>query len=125
MGACESKKIQRQKTYFNEAKTLQNPLDNFKNTTKVKLEFTIEGLQINRRYQVKAQFVENNNNSYNSEVVTCHGNIISFNTCYICDFIFERQQPLMIILISDSKAEGSINVALGNIVGSPGSVYKH
>ena len=51
-------------------------------------------------------------------------NMITFNTCNICnicDYCFEKNQIISISLIKDSYIEGTITVALENIVGSPNS----
>ena len=50
--------------------------------------------------------------------------MITFNTCNICnicDYCFEKNQIISISLIKDSYIEGTITVALENIVGSPNS----
>ena len=128
---CESPNVKTKKTYFNETNETDsniNLLESIQNTqilkTKVKLEFTIEGIEINRKYQVQFQSIDNLSNNFITETVISHTNIITFNTCYICDFFFEKQQSFNVTLIKDSGFKGSLEVSLGNIVGSPGSCFK-
>ena len=93
--------------------------------TKVKLEFTIKDIEMNHRYQIKVFFVNKQNDIFETEVLNSTQNIITFNTCYICDYFFGRNQKMTISLTKDSQLEGAINLALGNIVGSPNSCYKN
>ena len=122
---CQERKILRRKPYFNEeegdneAQTLQNL------KTKVKLEFTIKDIEMNHRYQITVFFVNKQNDIFETEVLNSTQNIITFNTCYICDYFFGRNQKMTISLTKDSQLEGAINLALGNIVGSPNSCYKN
>ena len=92
--------------------------------TRVKLEFTIEGLQKNSKYGITANFSDNPNNFFNTETVRCVNQIITFNTCYICDYFFERYQNLTISLLKDSVVQGTITVILAQIITSPNSRYK-
>ena len=128
---CESSNLKTKKTYFNETNesdcniNLFESIQNSQNLkTKVKLEFTIEGIEINRKYQIQFQSKDNLSNNFITEAVISHTNIITFNTCYICDFFFGKQQSFNVTLIKDSGYKGSIEVSLGNIVGSPGSCFK-
>ena len=93
--------------------------------TKVKLDFKIGNVETNHRYQIKAKLLENKySDFFTTETVNSHNNVIIFNSCYICDYFFEKRQNLHIILFKDSKEEGNIQLPLGQIIGSHGSNYK-
>ena len=92
--------------------------------SKIKLEFTIGNCQINHRYQIKSTFIDTDSSPFTSENVLSQLNYITFNSCLICDYFFEKTQILNINLIKDSIIVGNKNIILGNIVGSPNSSYK-
>ena len=126
MGCENSKqKIMKRRAYFNvnhgtnNIKT--NKYQNYK--TPVKLEFTLDGCENQCNYQIMVTMTDNNDTFLTEEVVVKQ-RIITFNTCYICDYFFERQQYFNIQLIKDGKPREKFKVALGIIVGSPNSTYK-
>lgn len=101
---CESSNLKTKKTYFNETNesdcniNLFESIQNSQNLkTKVKLEFTIEGIEINSKYQIQFQSNDNLSNNFITEAVISHTNIITFNTCYICDFFLENNNHLMLL----------------------------
>ena len=51
--------------------------------------------------------------------------VLSFNTCYICDYFFERQQYLNITILQNGQTYGYSKIPLGIIAGSPKSTYKY
>ena len=122
---CKERKILRKRFYFNveDADDDGQAFQNLK--TKVKLEFTITDIEKNHKYQIKSFFVNKQYEIFETEVVHSTLNMITFNTCNICDYFFERNQIISISLIKDSYIEGTITVALGNIVGSPNSCYRN
>jgi hypothetical protein len=93
--------------------------------SKIKLEFTIENIEINHKYSIEAKFLNSKfTDVFTTETVTSHNNIIIFNSCYICDYFFEKRQNLQISLIKDSQKEGTIQLSLGQIIGSRNSTFK-
>jgi hypothetical protein len=60
-----------------------------------------------------------------TETVTSHQNLITFNSCYICEFCFERQQDMSIIIKKSGLLIGSINTFLGKIIGSKNSTLEY
>ena len=68
--------------------------------------------------------MNDNNEPFYTEIAIVNQNIITFNTCYICDYFFERQQYLNIELLKNNKIVGNNKVTLGIIVGSPNCTYK-
>ena len=126
---CEKPKLVRERPFFSENQTHEsNNFDfDFQNMkTKVKLDFKIENIETNHRYQIKANLLENKyTDFFTTETVNSHNNnMIIFNSCYICDYFFEKRQNLHIILFKDSKEEGNTQLPLGQIIGSHGSNYK-
>ena len=125
---CDSTKPKRSsvsKTYFNITHSqTNNKINNYQNyKTPVKLEFTIEGCENRHKYQILVEMSDNNERS-STEVAYAQQRILTFNTCYICDYFFERQQYLFIQLLKDGNIEGSIKPTLGIIVGSLNSTYR-
>ena len=125
---CEKPKLAKQKIFFREGIMNENQLnhDDFQNMkSKVKLEFTIENVEINHKYAIEAKFLNSQfTDIFTTETVNSHNNIIIFNSCYICDYFFEKRQNLQITLINNSQKEGTIQLPLGQIVGSRGSTFK-
>ena len=123
-GVCEKPKLQKQRTFFkvNEDKQVNQMDTVLDSKTAVKLEFTIENLEKNQRYQIQARF--DDYKIFKTEVVTSHHNIISFNSCYICDYYFEKQQTLFVSLYKNYQLLKELPLTLGYIVGSPGSCLK-
>ena len=127
MGICETskQKILRSKTFFNmdidEPIAKMNNSQNYK--TPVKLEFTIDGCEIGHKYQINIQSKENPN-IFSTESAIVKQNIVTFNTCYICQYFFEKQQYLNLEILKDGKIYKNINPSLGVIVGSPQSTYR-
>jgi hypothetical protein len=125
-------KLQKKKFYFDIKEDDKNTLTTrmVKQKSKIKLEFTIENCQENHRYQINSTFIESRSSPFTSENVLFKSNklnqlnSITFNSCLICDYLFEKTQTLIINLMKDSIIVGSKNIILGNIVGSPNSTYK-
>ena len=126
---CESTKhkpqIIQSKTFFNinrgQTNIKTNNYQNYK--TPVKLEFTLEGCQNRHEYQILV-IMSDSNDSFSTEAINANQSIATFNTCYICDYFFERQQFLNIQLLKNRVECGKIKVAMGIIVGSPKSTYR-
>jgi len=125
---CEKPKLAKKKTFFREGTMNEKQLnnDNFQNMkSKIKLEFTIENIEINHKYAIEAKFLNSQyTDVFTTETVNSHNNIVIFNSCYICDFFFEKRQNLRISLFKDSQKEGNIQLSLGQIVGSHHSTFK-
>ena len=125
---CEKPKLAKQKIFFFFFFMNENQLnhDDFQNMkSKVKLEFIIENIEINHKYKIEAKLLNSQfTDVFTTETVKSRNNIIIFNSCYICDYFFEKRQNLQISLFKDSQKEGSIQLPLGQIVGSRGSTFK-
>jgi len=128
MGVCDQPKMAKKRTFFRESTMNEAQADNsnFQNMkSKVKLEFTIENIEINHKYKIDAMLLNSQfTDGFSTETVNSHNNIIIFNTCYICDYYFEKRQDLQISLFNNSQKEGTIKLPLAQIVGSRGSTYK-
>ena len=95
---CKERKILKKKAFFKEEGDIET--QTFQNLkTKVKLEFTITNIEKNHNYQINAFFINKQNDIFTTEVVYSTYNLITFNTCYICDYFFERNQIMTISLI--------------------------
>jgi len=102
----------------------ENESFNFKNMkSKVKLEFAIENIEINHKYKIECKFFEPYD-TFSTETVLSNKNLIIFNACHICNYYFEKRQNMQISLIKDFQNKGTVQVSLGQIVGSPGSSYR-
>ena len=123
---CKSPKTLQAKKYWvdrKETKTDIIPGSRFNDMkSNIKLEFTIENLEKNHTYQIKVNFVDHD--YFETEKVLSQMPMITFNTCYMGSYFFEKQQILKIFLFKDGIQKGSINVSLGGIVGSIGSIFK-
>jgi len=128
MGMCESPKYAKKRIFFlEESNGNQKGIGTFSfkdMKTKVKLEFEIQNIEINHKYQLEAKFLEGTTKVFTTETVQNHNNRIIFNSCYICDYFFEKRQNLQITLIKNLKRKGTIQIPLGQIIGSPGSQFK-
>ena len=128
MGLCEStnsKKILNSQIFFNiNHNQMDNKNNNYQNyKMPVKLEFTLENCEVRHKYQIGVIMTDSNESTF-TEIANITQKNITFNTCYICDYFFERQQYLNINLMKDNMNKGNVKVALGNIVGSPNSTYR-
>ena len=129
MGACQSssskKILARPESFFQISEKPQNLSSSSQYTNdKVKLEFTIENCDIGQNYQVMAEFLNTKTEPFKTKTVKSHQNLIIFNSCYICDFLFQKPQPMRICIVKNGNIIGSITPYLGMIVGAPNSTYK-
>ena len=119
------KKIIQKQQFFSidMGKAYQGPniYKNYK--TPIKLVFTLEGCANNHKYQILI-IMDDSNNKFKTEIMTAARNVVEFNSCYICNYFFERQQYFYITLLKDGIEYGNIKVALGLIVGSPKNTYR-
>ena len=111
--------------FFKTASTNQNNNGNYNDNSKtpVKLDFFLENAEKGQAYSIIILF-PGNVNKFTTERITASNNNILFNTCYICDYFFERQQYLNISLEKNQKNKGYIKIPLGIIIGSPKSTYR-
>ena len=125
MGACHSssKKVVRQKTFFGISPTIQNQMAQAPNN-KIKLEFSIEQCNIGDKYQVMAEFLNSNIQPFCTETVKSHQNLIIFNSCYICEYLFQQPQMMRFSIIKNGKNIGSLTPYLAMIIGAQNSTYK-
>jgi hypothetical protein len=127
MGVCDTfnKKEVDSKQFFRETKTFNAQTNEFQSSdNKVKLEFTIEDCKIDSRYQVMVEFINAVVDPFLTETVRAKYNKLTFNTCYICDYFFERPQLMRITLLKNGNQIGSLTPYLGMIIGSPNSVFR-
>ena len=90
---------------------------------KVKLEFSLQNLIQNYSYSIKAKLINEDISSYDSEQKRPHTNdCINFENFFVCDYYFERQQNIEIIIYKNDKPI-TINTTLGSIVGARFSTF--
>ena len=124
MGACDNsaKNIMKPKTFFGISPTIQNQIYMSQApNNKIKLEFSIEGCDINEKYQIMAEFLNSNIQPFCTETVKSHQNLIIFNSCYICEYLFHQPQMMRFSIIKNGKNIGSLTPYLGMIIGSQNS----
>ena len=130
MGICDSsgnKTEGQAKDYYKVARTITEGKSDIPNNKKnqIKLEFSLENCIPGEKYSVMAEFLNSQViEPFNTEVVTPHQNIVTFNTCYICEFFFESLQLMRITLFKNAKNIGSFTPYLDMIVGSPNSTFR-
>ena len=97
--------------YFPIESTNQNNNGNYNDNSKtpVKLDFLLENAEKGQAYRILISF-PGNVNKFSTERITASNNNILFNTCYICDYFFERQQYLNISLEKNQKNKGYIKI---------------
>jgi len=125
MGCESNPRLSRKGIYFQKidsGKNVQGGVNqNYK--TPVKLEFILQNLKSGNNYRIKVALADVKNSFYTEEMPSPNSGILSFNTCYICDYFFERQQYLNITILRDGATSGYSKIPLGIIVGSPKSTY--
>jgi hypothetical protein len=124
MGACDcsAKTIVKPKTFFGISPTIQNQVNSAQTANnKVKLEFSIEECDIDKKYQVMAEFLNSNIQPFCTETVRSNQNLIIFNSCYLCEYFFQQPQMMRFSIIKNGKNIGSLTPYLGMIIGSQNS----
>ena len=113
--------------YFTDKKHLGKQGSNSndkKSGEKIKLEFSIINPS-NAIYWIQAKLYDNQVLDYNSEVKTSNViNKLIFEKFLLCEFIFERQQNL-IITLKKNNYQININTTLGSIIGINHCTFKH
>ena len=90
---------------------------------KVRLEFSLQNALQDFTYSIKANLLNGQLSSYNSEQKQPHtNNCIVFENFYVCDYYFEKEQKIQIKIIKNNKPI-TINTTLGCIVGSRYSTF--
>lgn len=85
---------------------------------KVKLEFALQNANQKLTYNINATLLDRNEMPYNSEQKKPHtNNEIIFENFYVCDYFFEKEQKIQIIIYKNNKPI-TINTTLGCIIGS-------
>ena len=125
MGCKSPKVLTTPKIYFEDRKELQesiSPIKPVELKSNIKLEFSLENIDKNHNYQIIAKF-QGQTPSF-TEIILGQSEKITFNKSFICSYFFEKKQLIDVSLIKDGTQYGSLNLTLGNIVGSIRSIYK-
>jgi len=91
--------------------------------TPVKLDFLLENAEKGDTYKIFIS-LQDNADKFSTERIKATNYNVLFNTCYICEYFFERQQYLNISLEKNRNNQGYIKIPLGIVIGSPKSTYK-
>ena len=85
---------------------------------KIRLEFALQNVNQGKTYSINATLLDRNETPYNSEQKKPHtNNEIIFENFYICDYYFEKEQNIQIIIYKN-KNPIKIKTTLGCIIGS-------
>ena len=85
---------------------------------KIKLEFILQNAKQDLTYSINAKILDRNEEPYNSEKKKPHtNNEIIFENFYVCDYFFEKEQKIQIIIYKQNSPI-TINTTLGCIIGS-------
>ena len=125
MGCKSPKVLTAPKIYFEDRKELQesiSPIKPVELKSNIKLEFSLENIDKNHNYQIIAKF--QGQTPFFTEIILGQSEKITFNKSFICSYFFEKKQLIDVSLIKDGTQYGSLNLTLGNIVGSIRSIYK-
>ena len=85
----------------------------------IKLDFSLDNCIPGYDYQIKLSPL-----FHETEKLVCLQNLIEFEKSFICEFFFEKLQPMQIEVFKKGKTFGSINTFLSIIVGSPNSIFR-
>ena len=89
----------------------------------LQLEFTLHNCTPGSKYYVVVEFL-NTPDYFQTETVICHGNNITFNSTYLCSYMFEKQQLMRVTVFKNDQNIGSFTPYLDLIVGSPNSTFQ-
>ena len=112
------------KKYFSTQKT--NPDIEFNpnsKTEKISLTFSLINCTSNAVYHLNAKFLEDDE-IFKTEMKKTTGKLITFNSRYITNYFFEKEQSLKIEIIKNGKKFPELNTSLGCIVGSTNSTFQ-
>ena len=111
--------------YFNsiDSGNIQNDDDISSLNEKIKLNFYLQNTQKGNTYSINISLIDGKKIKFNSESKKSqqNGNII-FEKFYICDYFFEKEQKIQII-INKNNSPFKVNTTLGCIIGSRFSTF--
>ena len=88
---------------------------------KIKLEFSLQNVK--GTYSIRANLLDNKLNGYDSEQKKSQSNnTITFENFFVCDYFFEREQKIKIIIYR-KKQTFFVETTLGCIIGSRNSTF--
>ena len=104
----------------NEKKILNN--NNYENLKeKIKLEFFLQNVK--GVYSIRANLLDNKLNGYDSEQKKSQSNnTIAFENFFVCDYFFEREQKINVIIYRKNQTF-FVETTLGCIIGSRDSTF--
>ena len=111
--------------YYNETessnKSQGNNPENLKE--KIKLEFSLKNCCSGKKYSINASFLEENEKDFLTEEMPNKNNEINFEKFYICNYFFEKEQKIQIILYKEDELIFNQASTLATIVGAKHNLY--
>ena len=98
-----------------------NAVGNFKE--KIKLEFSLKNCSSKTKYNINAVLLEKEDKDFTTEEKTPNNNEITFDNFFICDYFFEREQKIQIIIYNEDSSPSTIMTTLAEIVASKHSSF--
>ena len=113
--------------YFNDLEINENQYnkdnDIGNHSEKIKLEFSIQN-STQAFYSISVKLFGEQNIDFSSENTQSFAeNIMNFEKFFVCDYYFEKQQYLQIIINKNNNPINNINTTLGCIIGSRYSTF--
>ena len=119
--------------YFNEIEILNknthsnaNHYSIYNQAEKIRLEFSLQNCKNGDKYSINALFLEKEGKEekdFKSEEKTSKDDEIVFENFYICDYYFEKEQNMQIIVYREDQKPFYIITTLATIVGSKHSSF--
>jgi len=110
--------------YYNEIEIVENKNDNVIDNLKekIKLEFFLKNCGDGILYSINALFLDNENNNFKTEEKKATDREITFENFYICDYFFESERKMQIIIYR-GETPLTIMTTLATIIGSKHSEF--
>ena len=98
-----------------------NAVGNFKE--KIKLEFSLKNCSSKTKYNINAVLLEKEDKDFNTEEKIPNNNELTFDNVFICDYYFEREQKIQIIIYNEDSPPVTVMTTLAEIVASKHSLF--
>ena len=129
MGASGNEIVKSQSYFETEIKknNIKNSIENLIETSneKISLEFSIQNTESGKTYNIDSFFLERGETNFKTEEKTSKGNDLTFEKLYICNYYFEREQKMQIIIYKEGSSPINIMTTLATIVGSKHNEFVH
>ncbi len=124
MGASGNETVKSQIFFETEIKNnaLKNSIENLieSSNEKISLEFSLQNIDSGKTYSINSFFLERGETNFKTEERSSKEYDITFEKLYICNYYFEKEQKMQIIIYKEGTNPINIMTSLAAIVG-----YKH